>query len=141
MCLYGFRTEWAAIGLPHKATHPDAVRTIWNVMTAAPYNVQPGLREYGFLIKSLIVLGKREEAMEYMLELQPHYKHLLADLEEKFYRYLPSTAYGSIITRPAKSGLMSRRTKTRPGTTSSSGCTSCSRRDALKTLTTIWLSA
>lgn len=86
MCLYGFRTEWAAIGLPQKATHPDAVKTIWDVMTAAPYNVQPGLQDYGFLIKSLIVLGKREEAMGYMLELQPHYKHLLHDLEESFYR-------------------------------------------------------
>ncbi|KAL2020807.1 hypothetical protein VTK56DRAFT_7900 [Thermocarpiscus australiensis] len=68
-------------------------------MTAKPYNVQPGFSQYLILTKALISQGRVAEALDCMLELEPVYGALLAELEDAFRKHAQSAALGVDVAK------------------------------------------
>ncbi|KAK2068114.1 hypothetical protein P8C59_002777 [Phyllachora maydis] len=94
--------EWRVAGWPGKSLNQDSVQMIWDTMTQAPYNVEPGFRQYQILVNMLLSRNRLRQAMAYMLDLEPFYRSLLPELEDAFGTEAEARALG-VATQTAAS--------------------------------------
>lgn len=90
-------TEWKILNRQFRGTKGvgrNAVQMVWDAMTAEPYNVQPGLYQYQLLARDLISRSLFSKALDVVLELEPMYRALLAELEGAFCKHALSSALG-----------------------------------------------
>jgi hypothetical protein len=97
-------TEWRILNRQFRGTKVisrKAVQMVWDTMTAEPYNVRPGFRQYLLLARSLISRDQVARALDVMLELEPMYRDILAELESAFSKHALSTALGVNVAASA----------------------------------------
>ncbi|SPQ26182.1 99710f0b-243e-429c-baa5-32c1fc2d01cf [Thermothielavioides terrestris] len=105
-------TEWKAVRRQFrgKGVSRNAVQLVWNTMTSEPFNVRPGLYQYQLLAHDLVSRGNVPRALDVLLEMEPMYRQLLAQLESTFCKHALSTALGVEV---AESEMAWRRARAR----------------------------
>ncbi|KAL8304516.1 hypothetical protein RB597_004329 [Gaeumannomyces tritici] len=80
---YPAKQEWELMSplLVNKVMTTDSLLQIWEVMTSARYNVQPGVTQYFVLAKSLLAKGETVVAVELMEKMVEQYDARLGELE------------------------------------------------------------
>ncbi|KLU89217.1 hypothetical protein MAPG_08191 [Magnaporthiopsis poae ATCC 64411] len=80
---YPARQEWELMSplLVNKVMTTESLLQIWEVMTSARYNVQPGVAQYFILAKSLLAKGETVVAVELMEKMVQQYDSRVGELE------------------------------------------------------------
>lgn len=87
-------TEWSILGWPSRLLGSKVVRTIWDVMTEPPYNVQPDDRARFAMLRALIGGGHFQEAAAHLLDLEQIYRQVQVELEEAFRKHVACVSLG-----------------------------------------------
>ncbi|POS73982.1 hypothetical protein DHEL01_v207621 [Diaporthe helianthi] len=85
-------TEWAFADFPQKGAKPHHILEIWKLCTQAPYDFQPGARDYYNLIKSLVRRGQRmQHPIEALRQIKPLYDDTVNACEQAWCELVQTT--------------------------------------------------
>ncbi|KAH6652061.1 mitochondrial ATPase expression-domain-containing protein [Truncatella angustata] len=87
-------TAWDIAGLSNRIPSRNSVEIIWNTMTAPPYKVQPGFKQYDIFIRALLRLERREEAFVHMREARKIYEYQCTEFETAAFEYASAKSAG-----------------------------------------------
>jgi len=80
------REEWTMIDMADRLLEKGTLESIWDTMVAEPYKVKPDFTHHCLLIATMIRQRQYREAIQCMMELEPTYRNIQAELEGAFYK-------------------------------------------------------
>ncbi|KAM7218376.1 Mitochondrial ATPase expression domain containing protein [Rhypophila decipiens] len=91
------REEWTTIGMADRLAGKGTLESIWDTMTAEPYNVKPDFMQHCLLVTNMIRQRQYRLAVQAMEDkLEPMYRDIQTELEEAFYKEAMTRALGVV---------------------------------------------